>query len=40
VLARLRSAGHEAYIVGGTVRDILLRGTPRDYDVLTTAGQD
>jgi len=38
VLQRLRAAGHETFIVGGTVRDILLRRTPKDYDVLTSAG--
>ena len=37
VLLRLRSAGHEAYIVGGTVRDILLNQIPKDYDILTSA---
>ena len=37
VLARLRGVGHQALVVGGTVRDILLRGTPKDYDVLTSA---
>lgn len=37
VLSRLRGAGHEAYVVGGTVRDILLGGTPKDYDLLTSA---
>ena len=30
--------GHEAYIVGGTVRDLLLgRTAPKDYDLLTSA---
>jgi tRNA nucleotidyltransferase/poly(A) polymerase len=37
VLLRLRSAGHETYIVGGTVRDMLLNNTPKDYDILTSA---
>ncbi|EFN52867.1 hypothetical protein CHLNCDRAFT_58740 [Chlorella variabilis] len=37
VLSRLRAAGHEAYVVGGTIRDLLLGGTPKDYDLLTTA---
>eukprot|EP00887_Chlorella_sp_A99_P000557 scaffold17.g557.t1 len=37
VLARLRGAGHECYVVGGTVRDILLGGMPKDYDILTSA---
>jgi len=37
VLLRLRSSGHQAYIVGGTVRDMLLNKIPKDYDVLTSA---
>ena len=34
---RLRSQGHETYIVGGTVRDILLGCTAKDVDILTSA---
>ncbi|KAH7624985.1 hypothetical protein Ndes2526B_g00360 [Nannochloris sp. 'desiccata'] len=37
VLLRLRSSGHQAYIVGGTVRDMLLNKIPKDYDILTSA---
>jgi hypothetical protein len=37
VAAKLRGAGHECYFVGGTVRDALLKGTPKDVDVLTSA---
>jgi poly(A) polymerase len=33
----LRSAGCQAYFVGGCVRDILLRREPADYDVATSA---
>jgi poly(A) polymerase len=33
----LRDAGHEAYLVGGCVRDILLGREPADYDVATDA---
>ena len=33
----LRSAGHEAWIVGGCVRDHLLGTTPKDYDITTSA---
>jgi tRNA nucleotidyltransferase/poly(A) polymerase len=33
----LRSAGYQAYFVGGCVRDILLRREPADYDVATSA---
>jgi len=40
VIARLRSAGHQAYLVGGCVRD-LLRGTdPKDFDISTDARPD
>ena len=39
VLRRLRGQGHEAWLAGGAVRDLLLlpRAEPRDYDVLTSA---
>jgi len=33
----LREAGHEASVVGGAVRDLLLDITPKDYDVATDA---
>ncbi|MGC2331785.1 MAG: CCA tRNA nucleotidyltransferase [Candidatus Acidiferrales bacterium] len=33
----LRDAGHQAYFVGGCVRDILLEREPADYDVATDA---
>jgi poly(A) polymerase len=33
----LRSAGYQAYFVGGCVRDILLHREPADYDVATNA---
>ena len=33
----LRAAGHEAWIVGGCVRDHLLGITPKDYDITTSA---
>ena len=33
----LRDAGHQAYFVGGCVRDILLEREPVDYDVATDA---
>jgi poly(A) polymerase len=36
----LRGAGHQAYLVGGCVRDILLARTPADYDVATDATPD
>ncbi|MFI4962856.1 MAG: polynucleotide adenylyltransferase PcnB [Legionellales bacterium] len=37
VIAQLHSAGFEAYIVGGGVRDILLGLHPKDFDVATNA---
>ncbi len=37
ILARLTASGHEAYIVGGAVRDLLLSIRPKDYDIATSA---
>jgi len=37
VVHTLKEAGHEAYIVGGAVRDLLLGLRPKDFDVATTA---
>lgn len=37
VLYRLHSAGFEAYLVGGSVRDLLLGRRPKDYDIGTSA---
>ena len=37
VLNRLNSAGYQAYLVGGSVRDLLLRKAPKDFDVATNA---
>ena len=37
VLQKLESAGHEAWCVGGCVRDALLGRTPEDWDVTTSA---
>ena len=36
----LRQAGHQAYLVGGCVRDLLLGREPGDYDVATDATPD
>src|SRR5580693_9099667 len=36
----LRDRGHQAYLAGGCVRDILLRREPVDYDVATDATPD
>ncbi len=37
VLYRLNSAGYQAYLVGGGVRDLLLGREPKDFDVATDA---
>ena len=37
VIARLRQHGHQAYLVGGCVRDLLLGQKPKDFDVATSA---
>lgn len=37
VLYRLNSAGFEAYLVGGGVRDLLLGVVPKDFDIATSA---
>jgi poly(A) polymerase len=37
VLHKLRKEGHENYLVGGTVRDLLMQRVPKDFDVLTSA---
>jgi len=36
-MSRLRSQGHQAYLVGGAVRDLLLGGHPKDFDIATDA---
>ena len=40
VVAKLKSSGHRAYFVGGCVRDLLLGGDPKDYDIATDARPD
>ncbi len=37
VIGRLRQNGHQAYLVGGCVRDLLLGQKPKDFDVATSA---
>src|SRR5512138_407436 len=37
VLYRLREADHVAYLVGGSVRDLLLSRRPKDFDIGTSA---
>ena len=40
VVRKLRERGHQAYLVGGCVRDLLLGREPADYDVATDAIPD
>jgi poly(A) polymerase len=40
IVEKLRAAGHEAYLAGGCVRDLLLGREPNDYDVATSATPD
>lgn len=40
IVERLRTAGFEAYLAGGCVRDLLLGREPSDYDVATSATPD
>jgi len=40
IVGELRAAGHEAYLAGGCVRDLLLGREPSDYDVATSATPD
>jgi poly(A) polymerase len=40
VIATLRGAGHQAFLVGGCVRDLLLGVKPKDYDIATDARPD
>jgi poly(A) polymerase len=40
IVGELRAAGHEAYLAGGCVRDLLLGREPKDFDVATSATPD
>ncbi len=40
VIHRLKNQGHQAYLVGGCVRDLLLGESPKDYDISTDATPD
>ena len=40
IIRHLRSKGHEAYLVGGCVRDELRGVPPKDYDIATSAKPD
>ncbi|MDR1646980.1 MAG: polynucleotide adenylyltransferase PcnB [Zoogloeaceae bacterium] len=37
VCTTLQERGHQAYVVGGAVRDLLIDHTPKDYDIATSA---
>jgi len=40
VIGKLRESGHQAYLVGGSVRDLLLGAQPKDFDISTDARPD
>jgi poly(A) polymerase len=40
IVRALRSAGYQAYLAGGCVRDLLLGVAPKDFDVATSATPD
>lgn len=40
VVRALRAAGHEAWLAGGCVRDLLLGSSPKDHDIATSATPD
>jgi len=37
VIEKLKAAGFEAYLVGGSVRDLLAKKVPKDFDISTSA---
>ncbi|KAG0459662.1 hypothetical protein HPP92_022790 [Vanilla planifolia] len=37
VLSELRKRGHDVYLVGGCVRDLIMKRVPKDFDIITTA---
>ena len=37
IVSKLKASAHQAYFVGGCVRDMLLGGQPKDYDIATDA---
>lgn len=40
IVKAFQKAGHEAYFVGGSVRDLLMEREPQDYDIATSATPD
>ncbi|MES2623463.1 MAG: CCA tRNA nucleotidyltransferase, partial [Patescibacteria group bacterium] len=37
ILSTLENAGFESYLVGGCIRDLILKKTPKDWDITTSA---
>ncbi|XP_020233539.1 uncharacterized protein LOC109813709 isoform X2 [Cajanus cajan] len=37
VLNVLKKKGHDVYLVGGCVRDLIIKQTPKDFDIITSA---
>jgi poly(A) polymerase len=37
IVVRLKEAGYDSYIVGGAVRDLLLKKKPKDFDIVSEA---
>ena len=37
IIETLENAGYEAYVVGGCVRDMVLKRIPQDWDITTSA---
>ena len=37
IIQRLKSSGYESYIVGGAVRDLILKKKPKDFDIVSEA---
>jgi poly(A) polymerase len=37
IIKKLKDAGFSAYLVGGSVRDLLVKKTPKDFDISTSA---
>ncbi|AEJ19417.1 polynucleotide adenylyltransferase PcnB [Gracilinema caldarium] len=37
IVGRLKQAGHESFIVGGAVRDLIVGKKPKDFDIVTSA---
>lgn len=40
IITTLTTVGFEAYVVGGCVRDLLLKKTPKDWDITTSASPE